>query len=89
MAEDRPGTVEVTVSSSTFRQKYRVVVIKIQAEKQLFELSDILGKHVGLTAFDAHLELGTRTLIQSYFEKTESVLAQVVSAVAKAEADKK
>lgn len=89
MSENNSSGIDITVSSSTFRRKHRMVVIKIRAEKHLLELSDVLGKHVGVPSFASHLEAGNKELIQMYFDKCESVLAQVVSTVAKAYSDKK
>lgn len=70
--------LEVKVSSSTFRQKYRILNVKVQADKQLFELADMLGKHGGLTPIQDYLANEMKGAVQRFLNHAKGVIGQAV-----------
>lgn len=73
-----PGALDIKVSSSTFRQKYRILNVKVQADKQLFELSDMLGKHGGLKPIHEYLAAEMEGAVQRFLNHAKGVIGEAV-----------
>lgn len=64
----------VRARSTLFRNKYRRTQVVLLVDKNRFELTDVLSRHIGFPTFESFLEEQVGLLLEQYLMRARSVI---------------
>ena len=71
--------ITLNVKTSTFRQKYKAITIKIRAPKEMFEVTELLSRKEVYPSIDSFLEDEVTRVLNEYASGAEKFLNRAVN----------